>query len=208
MTEYALIIALILSIIVAVAAYRFVQGVLKFAVVVLAVASIALGAAAFLIITDANDLRENLGSRRNLVVFSDDTKAVFAMELLGGNGSKVVNKQDVDEYSKKISAGDYDAIKDGYYKLIVISTGIIERSDTSAKPDYSKETDDFFISIAEEVFSDPVFFISHYKNGNIRVYEETALFRAVRMMPVALIKSAAGKAITKVKTTVVDKLES
>lgn len=207
MTEYALIIALILSIVVAVVAYRLIQGVLKFVVVIMAVASIALGAAAFLVIMDANDIRENFGSGRNLVIVDDGGKAVFAMELRGSNGSKVINRQEIDEYSKKIAAGDYDAVRDGYYKLIVISTGMIERNESSAKPDYSGEPDGFFISLAEKVFSDPVFFISEYKKGNIRVYEETAFFRAVKMVPASLVKSAASKAITKVKTAVVDKIE-
>ncbi len=205
MTEYALIMALILSVIVAVAAYRVIQGFLKVVVVVMAVVSIALGAAAFLVMTDANDFRENLGSGRNLVVVADDDKALFAMELRGSNGSRVINRQEVDEYSKKIAAGDYAAVRDGYYKLIIISTAIIEGNGT--KPDYSAEGDDFFISIAEKVFSDPVFFISEYKKGSIKVYEETALFRALGMMPASLVKSAAGKAIAKAKIAVVDKIE-
>lgn len=205
--EYSLIIAIVLAVVVAVVAYRLIQGVLKVAVLAVAVASVALGIAAFLVVMDANDVREGFGSGKNLVIVVDGTTAVFAMELLGSNGSKAINKQDVDEYSKKIAATDYGAIRDGYYKLVIISTKMAEGNETAAKKNYKDEPDEFFVSLAEKAFSDPLFFVSEYKKGNIEVYEETALFRAVKMLPAAAIKSATGKAIKKVKVAVVDKIE-
>lgn len=206
MTEYALIIVIILSIAVAVAAYRIIHGIFRLVLLVVAAASIVLGVAAFFVVMDANEVRENLGSKKSLVVFVDDTTAVFAMELRGKNGSKVVNRQGVDEYSKMISAGDYDSIRDGYYKLIIISTKIADGNETEAERNYGEEPDEFFISLAEKAFSDPVFFVREYKKGNIAVYEETALFKAVKLLPVSFIEAAAGKAITMVKVAVVDKI--
>ncbi len=208
MTEYALIMAIILSIVVAVAAYRIIHGIFRLVLIAVSVASIILGIAAFFVVMDANEIRENFGSGKSLVVFVDETSAVFAMELRGQNSSKALNKQEVDEYSKMIGAGDYDSVKNGYYKLIVISTGIAGGNETGSGRDYREETDDFFVSLAAKAFSDPVFFVSEYKKGNIRVYDETAVFKAVKLLPVSLIKSAAGDAAAMVKVAVVDKIGS
>ncbi len=108
MTDYALIIAIILSIVIAVAAYRLIHGIFKIVLLVVAVASIVLGIAAFFVVIDANEIRENLGNGKSLVIFVDNTTAVFAMELRGQNGSKVINRQEVDEYSRLINVGDYE----------------------------------------------------------------------------------------------------
>ncbi len=207
MTEYSLIIAIILSIAVAVVAYRVIHGVLRLMVLVVAVASIVLGIAAFLVVMDANSLRENLGSGKNLVVVVDNDTAVFAMELRGGNGSRAINAQEIDEYSKSIKAGDYGSVKGSYYKLIILSTAILGENGTAAKPDYKNEPDDFFIPVVENAFSDPVFFVSEYRKGNIIVYEETALFKAVKLVPAPLIRTAADRAIARTRTVVVDKIE-
>ncbi len=206
MTEYALIIAIILSIAVAVAAYRIIHGILRLVLIAVAAASIVLGIAAFFVVMDADDFRDNLGRGKSLVVFVDDASAVFAMELRGQNGSKALNKQEVDEYSRMIGAGDYASVKGGYYKLIVIRTKIGEANGTASGRSYRDEPDEFFVSLAEKAFSNPVFFVSEYKKGNIQVYEETAVFKAVKLLPVSLIKSSAGKAITRVKVAVVDKI--
>ncbi len=206
MTEYALIIAIILSIAAAVAAYRIIQGIFRLVLIALAAASIILGVAAFFVVMDANEIRESLGSGKSLVIFVDDEAAVFAMELRGQNGSKALNKQEVDEYSRMIGAGDYGSVKNGYYKLIVISTKIEESNETASKRSYRDEPEEFFVSLAEKAFSEPVFFLGEYKKGNIRVYDETAVFKAVKLLPVSLIKSAAGKAVTMVKVAVVDKI--
>ncbi len=206
MAEYALIIAIILSIAVAVAAYRVIHGIFKLALLALAAASIVLGVAAFLVVMDANELKEGLGREKSLVVFVDGTSAVFAMELQGRNGSRAVNRQEVDEYSRLIAAGDYAGVKNGYYKLIVISARMAEGNETAPGRSYGDEPEEFFVSLAGKALSDPVFFLSEYKKGNIRVYEETSVFRAARLLPVSLIKPALGKATTMVKVAVVDKI--
>ncbi len=88
----------------------------------------------------------------------------------------------------------------------MISTDIARENKTETGRNYKDEPDEFFISLAEKAFSEPVFFVSEYKNGNIQVYDETAVFKAVKLLPVSVVKSAAGKAITKVKVAVVDKI--
>lgn len=206
MTEYALIIAVILSVAVAVAAYRIIHGIFRLVLIALAAASIVLGVAAFFVVMDANELKENLGSGKSLVVFVDGTSAVFAMELRGQNGSKALNKQEVDEYSRMIGAGDYGSAKNGYYKLIVISTKAAEGNETESGRSYGDEPEEFFVSLAGKAFSEPLFFVREYKKGNIRVYDETAVFRAVKLLPVSLVESTAGKAITRVKVAMVDKI--
>ena len=208
MTEYALIIAVIISIAVAVAAYRIIHSIFRLVLIAVAAVCIVLGIAAFFVVMDAKEIKENLSSGKSLIVFVNDTTAVFAMELRGQNGSKALNKQDVDEYSKLIGAGDYKSLKNGYYKLIVISTKVAEGNETVSMRAYEGNPDEFFVSLAERAFSDPVFFVSEYKKGNIKVYDETAVFKAVKLLPVSLTKSSAGKATTRIKVAVVDKIGS
>jgi uncharacterized protein YjeT (DUF2065 family) len=51
----------------------------------------------------------------------------------------------------------------------------------------------------EQIIKDPVFMISQIKSKNLVVYPETALFKAMKYIPLAFIKSAVSKLVNETK---------
>jgi len=214
MTEYSLLIAVALFLVVAVIAYKIIKGLLKTALVLVAVASIVLGAGVFLVYMDANKLKENFGSEKNLFLLVDNNEVLSALEFDGESDPQIINQQELDEYSRNLREGGYAKILDGYYKLFILDIAILDAEameDKKISADVFREgnTDEkaeLFASIVSEVFSNTVFLISEYKEGNILVYEETIMFKAIRMVPTALIKTVANKLIDRTKS-MVDKID-
>ncbi|MBW2980879.1 hypothetical protein KY360_05680 [Candidatus Woesearchaeota archaeon] len=50
-----------------------------------------------------------------------------------------------------------------------------------------------------EVMQSPIYFFKQYKNGNILIYPETAIFKAIKYIPLGFVKSAMQKVMSKVE---------
>jgi hypothetical protein len=50
-----------------------------------------------------------------------------------------------------------------------------------------------------EVMQSPIYFFSQYKKGNILIYPETAIFKAIRFMPLGLVKNTMESVMSKVR---------
>lgn len=57
----------------------------------------------------------------------------------------------------------------------------------------------FMSTIQEQITSNPVFLLKEYKTGNIHVYKETIMFKALKYIPVSFVKSLVNKAKSKIK---------
>jgi hypothetical protein len=61
----------------------------------------------------------------------------------------------------------------------------------------------FSTILADEILSSksPLFFFSEFKDDNIVIYPETALFKTIKIIPLSFIKDVAGKIFDKTKET-------
>ena len=56
-----------------------------------------------------------------------------------------------------------------------------------------------FTTVFNEITENPLFFFSQYKEGNIIVYPETAIFKAINVLPIGLVENAMESMISKVE---------
>jgi hypothetical protein len=57
----------------------------------------------------------------------------------------------------------------------------------------------FMSTIQDQLTSNPIFLLKEYKDGNIYVYKETIMFKALKYIPVSMVKSIISKAKDKIK---------
>ncbi len=56
-----------------------------------------------------------------------------------------------------------------------------------------------FTTAFNEIVTDPIYFFTQYKEGNILIYPETPMFKAIRYIPLNMVKSMTNSAISKVE---------
>jgi len=209
MVESSLVIAGIVFLVVAVIAFHIIKSILKTVIFGIAVLSIVLGVSAFFILMDFNDLKEGVQDSKNLFLVVDGNKVLSGLES-DGDSSNSVHQQELDEYTVKLQDGKPEEILNGYFKVFIIHAAVIEIIDSELldklETAYAEERAELLSRVIAKVFSDPVFMIVQYKKGNIEIHEETIMFKAVKLVPVALVRSIADKALSKTKSIVVDKI--
>lgn len=198
MPDYALIIALVVFVAVAVVAFKVLQGALKAMAVVAALAAIATGAAGFLVVMDANELERGFQDEKSLFLLSDQDKVLSGLDMQG-NGADLIPQQQLEEYSAYLGKRDYQSIKAGYYKLVVIDVAALPEGDANAarKAGYLEEKAKYLVAARNRIFSEPLLLVDEYKKGNVLVYEETPLFKAVRLIPAPIMKFVADRFVEK-----------
>ena len=184
--DYTLIVFFAVIVIAGVIAFKLLQGIIKTIVTVVALSVVLVGIGGFLVVMDARDLSENFANESNLFLLTNGSTVVFGVEVAGEDGPVIVNGTELSRFSEFLGEGDYKQIKGEYYKLVLIDASIVEGDFTSATA--VEERSDSLVKRTETVFSDPVYLITQYKKGNIRVYEETPVFTAIRLLPASLVR--------------------
>ena len=224
----------IISIIVFVVVLVFILGIFKklFKLLFYAgmIISLLLAANLYFIYQDFQDLRENFAASEKKVILKDDDKVLTGL-LMGQEVDFLADSQ-LRDYSSSLKNNDYEDILGNSYKLMVFDIDIIEHLDKEIEIEGFKITTDeaavtlksdtssqeekaalFSVILADEILStrNPLLFFSEFKDGNIIIYPETALFKTVKIIPVSFIKDVGGKIFEKgkekVKTFVVEETE-
>ena len=224
----------IISIIVFVVVLVFIWGIFKklFKLLFYAgmIISLLLAANLYFIYQDFQDLRENFAASEKKVILKDDDKVLTGL-LMGQEVDFLTNSQ-LRDYSSSLKNNDYEDILGNSYKLMVFDIDIIEHLDKEIEIEGFKITTDeaaatlksdtsssqekaalFSVILADEILNtrNPLLFFSEFKDGNIIIYPETALFKTVKIIPVSFIKDVGGKIFEKgkekVKTFVVEETE-
>ena len=209
MAEFILVIAILVLLVVAVVVFKILHSILKLFILFLTVGSIAFGVGAFLVVMDANEFMQSLGEENNLFLIAEDNEVISGIAF-AGEESHLINQQQLEEYSENLQTGDYESIKEGYYKVIILDSAIAEDetnfdnelANRLSEEVYAEQKAALFIPILQKTFSDPVFLLIEYKKGNIIIYEETAAFKAIKYVPVSMVKFAADKIIKKTETAI------
>ena len=180
--------------------------------------SLILATNLFFIYQDFKDLRENFGVSEKKVILKDDDKVLTGLIL--GEDTALMSDDQLNDYSSYLKNDNYEKILGDSYKLMVFDVEIISNLDTEIDIGTQTITQDdavailksknsgaeekaslFSILLADEILSskNPLFFFSEFKNGNIIIYPETALFKTIKIIPVSFIKDIGEKIFDKSK---------
>ncbi|HEY9703265.1 MAG TPA: hypothetical protein V6C58_12500 [Allocoleopsis sp.] len=165
------------------------------------------------IIVDANDFKDNFSNSTNVVLVKDtinDTGMVAGMIFNPEKKSfEQMTKEQLQYFQNSYKDGEFDSINDQYYKIFMIdvqSFKDIELPDS----EYGKinltgeDTDSIANQIAQNDLGLKNYILSYYllelfnptnmpefivqlKSGGVKVYENTALFKAVKLLPGKLL---------------------
>jgi len=211
----------IIAIIVFVLVLVFIWGIFKKLFKILFYAGIVIfllmSANLYFIYQDFKDLRENFAVSEKKVILKDDNEILTGL-LLDEDTNLMTNKQ-LNDYSSYLKDNNYEKILGDSYKLMVIDVEIISDLDSEIDFEFGTITSDealailrtsgnkeekaslFSVILADEILSsgNPLFFFSEFKNGNIMIYPETALFKTIKFIPLSLIKDVGEKIFDKTK---------
>ncbi|MCH8004225.1 MAG: hypothetical protein IH934_06370 [Nanoarchaeota archaeon] len=172
----------------------------------------------YFIYQDFKDLRENFGVLEKKVILKDDDEVLTGLVL--NEDTKLMTNKQLNDYSLFLKDNNYEEILGNSYKLMVFDVDIISNIHDEIEMDgriipqnqaitilKSKNTDAeekaelFSTILADQILSsrNPLFFFSEFKNGNIMIYPETALFKTVRFIPLSFIKDVGEKIFDKTK---------
>ena len=176
-----------------------------------------LAANLYFIYQDFKDLRENFAVSEKKVILKDDDKILTGL-LLNEDINLITDRQ-LNDYSYYLKNNDYEDILGSSYRLMIFDVDIISdvndveldgavitadealstlKSDDSAPQEKAAL---FSVILSDEILTpeNPLFFLSQFKEGNIAIYPETALFKTIKIIPIDLFKDAAKSLFTKTK---------
>ena len=176
-----------------------------------------LAANTYFIYQDFKDLGENFGVSEKKVILKDEDKVLTG--LLLNEDTDLMNDEQLNDYSSYLKGDDYEKILGDSYKLMVFDVEIISNLDNDIDLGYKTITSDeaitilksnsgsqekaalFGVILADEILNsrNPLFFFSEFKNNNIIIYPETALFKTIKFIPLSLMKNIGEKIFEKTK---------
>ena len=176
-----------------------------------------MAANAYFIYQDFTDLRENFGLSSKEVLLVDGSEVITGI-ILKGDDFEAISNQQLDEISPELKNENYEEILGDNYKLMILDADIVE--DLGSEVDVlgqamsqeeikktlesgssSEKAALFAALLSEEIIANknPLFFFSQFKDENIIIYPETALFKTVKLVPIDLFKGIAGSLFTETK---------
>ena len=209
------IIAIIVFVLVSVFIWGIVKKLFKIMFYVGLVIFLMIAANLFFIFQDFNDFRQNFGVSEKKVILKDEDRILTGL-VLDEDTNMMTNTQ-LNDYSSYLRTDDLDKILGDSYKLMIFDVDIISNLDTEIDFENGITTDEaitilntgsseekaevFSIILADEILSsrNPLFFLSEFKEGNIMIYPETALFKTIKFIPLSFIGDIGKKLFEKTK---------
>ena len=163
---------------------------------------------AIFVYKDVIDLRQNFAHSTKKVILMDDGKALTGL-LLNGE-TEVIGESELNKISLSVEDKGYKSALGSSYKLIIFDIKAISNLNEGisiGQADVRKDEAIFTLRSGSEAEKaalfgailenniltpdNPLFFFSQIKEGNIRVYQETALFKAAKILPLNALNSIA-----------------
>ncbi len=225
MPETSLIVMLAIVVVSAIIIFKVAKGVIQGVLLASAVVSILVAVAGGFVVKDFLELRDNFQKGDKMLLVSDDNWAKLTAGIMlkgqageqsvqaagnkegkGGNAEALaLTAAELEKLNPLFANKDYGAMQGKSYKLIIIKESSVAGSLPGSR---GKEPGE---SIGEErgeeraamlaallsirVSQDPAFIISEYKKGNVIVYPETPVFKAIKLIPLSLFREAAEKVL-------------
>lgn len=217
MPEVYMLVTLALIVVLAVVIFKVVSSVIKTVLITGAILAIAGAVLSGVVVMDAFKLKERLQAESVVLVASSDwSRIVSGLEakVVGGQGTeglKAFSDDEIqamdDRFKKKDYAGMAGTVKPGLV-IIVNEAAITGSVPESIEIEGNKVPREVVLKQLEEsdgreramlfagllgrkIVQNPMYLIQQYKAGNVRVYPETPVFKAVKALPLSLFARAA-----------------
>ena len=203
MVEASLLAIAAVIVVSAVIIFKVAKGVIQTIFLASAVASIVLAVSAGFIVKDALDFSGKFQAESNMLLFANsEGTALTSGIIMKDKKSDPLASADVARLNQFFVKNDYKSMLGGSYRLLVIKEAALTSSF------HGKDLKELFESVSgssedraalimalysKRVSDDPLFLVTEYKKGNVIIYPETPVFKAVKVLPLSLVKKAAGR---------------
>lgn len=213
MPEFSLLVMIAIVVVSGIIIFKIVKGIAQALLLTSAVAAVVLAVAGGFVVMDALDLKNNFAAGGKLLLFSADNGTRITSGLLAkGNGSmQPLAGAEVERLNAELGRGDYAAMRGDNFKLIMLREEPLlasmpeeldfEGSNVSremlllqlraAGPEQRAQL--LSALFAMQLGRNPLGIISGYKEGEIAVYPETAVFKVARILPGSLFRKVSEK---------------
>lgn len=217
MVEASLLIIASVIVVSAVIIFKVAKGVLQTIVLVSAVASIVLAVSVGFVVKDALEFSSKFQAESSMLLFANSEGTALASGIvIKDKKSESLAAADVARLNQFFAKNDYKSMLGDSYRLLVVKEaalyGSLSENELSELPESgsSGERAEAVLAIyGQRVSADPIFLVTEYKKGNVIIYPETPVFRAVKVLPLLLMRKAAerlfqkaGQAVSTVETGV------
>ena len=205
-------------------AFKILENIIKALMTALVVAVLLLGLGAFFVGQDAKDFVENFPEGPNVGLLVDGPE-VFEGVVFSRDALEFLDDKEVSNLSVLFEKRKYDEIRGDHYKLIIVEASLLvgtsESNVSSGSSEEesnhmidrlskgnvsSEELEELLTNLFDKASDDPIFFVSEIKKGNIRFYEETPLFKVIKLFPISLTNQLSSKLSESVKDISAEKL--
>lgn len=218
MAELSLLAIVVIIIVLSIVIFKLVSGILKTVLIVGAIGSIVLAVAGAVVVKDALDLKSGLESSGAFVLFTSDDGSRLTSGILAGKGgnstalnANAVSESGIISLNEQFSKGSFKAIQGDAYLVMAVRENflfsslpqVIEADGQSIDKDVALAQ--LSTATAEEraealagafglaVSHDSGFVAAAFKSGNLKVYPETPVFKALKILPASLLESVSGR---------------
>lgn len=213
--EFGFILAVVFFLAAAIIAFKLSKNILKALMLVASILSITIVVGGVFTFFDFSDLKDNFASSQKIAVIKSGDTALAAMAF-GPNETSLAGNDATATYSDLLKNRQYGKMLQDNYKLLIIDLQLIDdlgeievtnnklsaaSSKTAIASDDETLKKSVFEAITERILESPVFMFEQYKKGNLAVYPETMVFKAIKFFPSALFKSTAKKMFEGAKLT-------
>lgn len=213
MAETFLLVMLALAVVAAIVIFKVVKSVLQGILFVGAVLAILSAVVAVVVVKDAYDFQNNFQSSSKLLLFSADngTRVTSGMLIKVNESMQPLSGADVAQLNEALDRKDYAVMKGGNFKLLILEEdpiissmpetvdiedrnmskeAVLQQLRTSSVEQRASVLSALF---ALQSSKDPLLIISGYKKGDIVIYPETTVFKAVKILPEWLFRNVGEK---------------
>ncbi|MBI2581350.1 hypothetical protein HYV85_06145 [Candidatus Woesearchaeota archaeon] len=208
MPDASLVITLTIVVVSALVIFKVAKGMIQGLLLAGTIVSILAAVAGGFVVKDALELKDTFQKGNNTLLLSDDNWAKLTAGITinglaadGKEGSaETLTAAELEELNAHFAKKDYVAMRGKNYKLIIVRessvTGSVPGSGGKELPGSKSEERAATLAalLILKASRDPVFIISEYKKGNVLVYPETPVFKAIKLIPLSFFRKAAGKA--------------
>lgn len=184
MPETSLLVMLAIVVFAGIIIFKVVKGIVQTLLLTSAVAAVLLAVAGGFVVMDALDLKNNFVGGGKLLLLADADNQLIGAVTANGTQLDVLAEAEFEAFTVPFQQKDYASIIGSNYKLIVLRETILPDGLPRSTPDRAH------ILQQLAVLSDPLLLISEYKKGNVIIYPETPVFKAVRILPGWLFREA------------------
>lgn len=217
MPEVSLLVMLAIVVFAGIIIFKVVKGVVQALLLTSAVAVVALAVAGGFVVMDALDLKNNFAAGGKLMLFSTDngTRITSGLLVNGNESMQPLSGAEIEQFNAELARRDYAAMKGNNFKLILLREepllasmpeelnlegGTVSREMMmlqlrAAAPEQRAQL--LSVLFAMQLGKNPLSIISGYREGEIMIYPETAVFKVARILPESLFRKVSEKLLGK-----------